>query len=93
MMIEGRVQVEVEGWKHPAFLHDGRLVARLDLKADRGAGRLLVQAAYAEPSWDDDRDLPALVERLEELAEFLDVPELQIQPRGDLAPALSLAVG
>ena len=75
------------------FLHDSRLVARVDLKADRQAGHLLVRAAYAEPTWDDDRDLPALVARLEELASFLGLAAVVVEPRGDLAPARALVLG
>ena len=58
----------VHGYYVLPFLHDGRLVARLDLKADRQAGTLRVRAAHAEPTFDDDKDLPALQARLEELA-------------------------
>jgi uncharacterized protein YcaQ len=83
----------VYGYYVLPFLHDARLVARVDLKADRKAGHLLVRSAHAEPTWDDDRDLPALVERLEEMASFLGLTDLVIEPRGDLAPALALVVG
>jgi uncharacterized protein YcaQ len=83
----------VHGYYVLPFLHDGRLAARVDLKADRAAGRLLVQAAYAEPCWDDDRDLPALVDRLQEMATFLGVPDVAVMPRGDLASPLALVVG
>ena len=74
------------------FLHDGRLVARLDLKADRQAGRLLVRGSYAEPTWDPDRDRPALLERLHELAGFLGLTDIEVESRGDLAESLAAAV-
>ncbi len=82
----------VYGYYVLPFLHDSRLVARLDLKADRQGGVLLVQAAHAEPSWDDDRDLPALVERLEEMATFLGLQDVEVKDSGDLATALALHV-
>ena len=63
----------VHGYYVLPFLHDSRLVARVDLKADRQSSRLLVRGAYAEPTWDDDKDLAPLVERLTEMAAFLDL--------------------
>ncbi len=83
----------VHGYYVLPFLHDSRLVARLDLKADRHAGRLLVQSAHAEPTWDDDRDLPALLARLDELATFLGLGDVAVVPRGDLAPILTSQLG
>jgi uncharacterized protein YcaQ len=83
----------VHGYYVLPFLHDGRLVARVDLKADRATGRLLVQAAYAEPSWDDDRDVDALVARLQELGAFLSVPDVTVEPNGDLSPLLAMVAG
>ena len=70
------------------FLHDGRLVARLDLKADRQSGRLLVRGSFAEPTWDQERDQPELVARLNELADFLGLAEVEVEKRGDLAASL-----
>lgn len=78
----------VHGYYVLPFLHDGRLVARVDLKADRQAGVLRVQAAYAEPTFDPDRSLGALVERLQELARFLDLGDVAVNGRGDLVPTL-----
>jgi uncharacterized protein len=78
----------VHGYYVLPFLHDGELVARLDLKADRQAGTLRVRAAHGEPTFDEDKDLPALRERLEELASFLGLQDVTVEPRGDLAPAL-----
>jgi uncharacterized protein YcaQ len=78
----------VHGYYVLPFLHDGDLVARLDLKADRQAGALRVRAAHQEPTFDEDKDLPALRERLEELATFLGLRDVTVEPRGDLAPTL-----
>ena len=78
----------VHGYYVLPFLHDGELVARLDLKADRQAGTLRVRAAYAEPTWDEDKSLPLLAERLEELAKFLGLQGIAVEKKGDLAPNL-----
>jgi len=82
----------VHGYYVLPFLNDERLVARLDLKADRAARVLRVQAAFAEPSFDADRDLPALVDRLHELARFLGLADVAVPRRGDLAPVLQAAL-
>ena len=74
------------------FLHDSRLVARVDLKADRAGGRLLVRSAHREPTWDDDKDRPALVARLQEMATFLGLGDIDVERRGDLAPTLATSV-
>jgi len=79
----------VHGYYVLPFLHDGRLVARADLKADRAVGTLRVRAAHAEPSFADDRDLPPLVARLQELATFLGLADVAVEPRGDLAARLT----
>ncbi|MEX2293689.1 MAG: crosslink repair DNA glycosylase YcaQ family protein [Acidimicrobiales bacterium] len=78
----------VHGYYVLPFLHDGALVARVDLKADRQAGVLRVRSAYAEPAFDPDRSLAALHDRLVELAGFLGLETVAVEPRGDLAPAL-----
>jgi uncharacterized protein YcaQ len=78
----------VHGYYVLPFLHDGRLVARVDLKADRKTGTLRVRAAHAEPTFDPDKDLPALHARLAELATFLGLADISVEPKGDLAPLL-----
>jgi uncharacterized protein YcaQ len=82
----------VHGYYVLPFLHDGALVARVDLKADRPASTLRVRGAYAEPTWDDDKDLPVLGARLRELAGFLGLGAIEVEPKGDLAPVLAASV-
>ena len=79
----------VHGYYVLPFLHDGALVARADLKADRAAGALLVRASHAQPGFQPDRSLPAMVQRLHELAGFLGLDHVRVEPRGDLASRLA----
>jgi uncharacterized protein YcaQ len=76
------------------FLVGDTYVARVDLKADRAGGRLLVQSAHAEPDLADrGTDEAEVAERLHgelvTLATWLGLNDVVIADRGDLAPALS----
>jgi uncharacterized protein YcaQ len=82
----------VHGYYVLPFLHDGELVARLDLKADRQAGLLRVRSAHAELSFDDDRHLPPLLTCLHEMAGFLDLSDVAVEPAGDLATRLAAQI-
>ena len=69
------------------FLLGEEIVGRVDLKADRQSGRLVVKAAYAEPGapLETAEELSAELVRL---AGWLGMDELTVEPRGDLARLL-----
>ena len=69
------------------FLEDEAITARVDLKSDRKAGRLLVQAAWREP--DATPETPArLAAELRRMAGWLGLADVEVVGKGDLAEAL-----
>ncbi len=70
------------------FLLGDRIVGRVDLKADRKAGALLVKAAYAEPGAPDEA-AEELAAELRDLASWLGLDHIVVHRKGDLAPALT----
>lgn len=75
------------------FLLNDALVARLDLKNDREAGRLQVLASHLETGRDPAHVAHELAAELARLAHFLGAGAVRVHPRGDLAPALAAALG
>lgn len=70
------------------FLLDGRLVGRVDLKADRAAGVLNVLGAFAEDGADVARVAPALAAQLQTMAGWLGLGAVNVGERGGLSGPL-----
>ena len=70
------------------FLEDEAITARVDLKADRQAGALLVQAAWREPMATPET-ASRLATELVRLAGWLGLDRVEVKNRGDLAADLS----
>jgi len=70
------------------FLLGDDIVGRVDLKADRANGTLLVQAAWSEPGVDPGRVATELLEELRLMADWLDLGRVESTGRGDLGPRI-----
>ena len=71
------------------FLLDDRIVARVDLKADRKNCTLLVLATHAENNIDEDRTASKLAGELRQLADWLQLERIKVSRRGPLARRLA----
>jgi uncharacterized protein YcaQ len=83
----------VHGYYVLPFLLGDQLVARVDLKADRQAGVLRVQAAHGEEGVDRPLVAAALADELRLLADWLELDDVDVLDRGDLASDLRRASG
>ena len=73
------------------LLLDGRLVARVDLKADRAADALRVVGAFGEPGTPRSAVAAALTGELESMASWLGLGGVTASGRGDLIGELRAA--
>jgi uncharacterized protein YcaQ len=75
------------------FLLGDALAAQVDLKADRKAGALMVQAAHMTAGAEQDEVLPALATELRRAAAWQGLGEVRIAKKGGLSAALSREFG
>jgi uncharacterized protein YcaQ len=81
----------VHGYYVLPFLLGDQLVARVDLKADRQAGVLRVQAAHGEEGIERPLVAAALADELRLMADWLELDDVDVLDRGDLARDLRQA--
>jgi len=74
------------------FLLDGELVGRLDLKASRDDGTLLVQSAHVEADRDPVRVASAMASELAMFARWLELGDIEVRHGGNLWRAVGDAL-
>ncbi|MGA1245199.1 MAG: DNA glycosylase AlkZ-like family protein, partial [Ilumatobacteraceae bacterium] len=70
------------------FLLGDRLVARVDLKADRAESTLLAGGVFSEAGVEPARVVDELTDELRLMADWLELDRVKIGTRGDLATRL-----
>jgi uncharacterized protein len=81
----------VYGYYVLPFLLGDELVGRVDLKADRTRGVLMVQSAWHEPDCDTPEVVGELLDELRLMASWLDLDAVEVSGKGDLGPMLKRA--
>lgn len=82
----------VHGYYVLPVLVGDRLAARVDLKADRTARALRVQAAHVEPGERKPQIAARLAGELAAMARWLELDRVEVVASGELAPQLARAV-
>lgn len=78
----------IHGYYVLPFLLGDRIVARVDLRADRAAGTLRVDGAFAE-ACAPGHCAEALFDELRLMADWLGLERIAVGSRGDLAPSVA----
>jgi uncharacterized protein YcaQ len=81
----------VYGYYVLPFLYNEHIAARIDLRAERAVGRLAVHAVHEEDKGLDEEGMQALARNLRQLADWLGLPEIQINCQRASAARLRLA--
>ncbi|EXF92622.1 hypothetical protein HK44_010755 [Pseudomonas fluorescens HK44] len=68
----------VYGYYVLPFLHNERIAARVDLRAERALGRLAVHAVHEEEQGLDERGMQALAANLRQMADWLGLEQIQL---------------
>lgn len=68
----------VYGYYVLPFLHNERIAARVDLRAERALGRLAVHAVHEEEQGLDEAGMAALAVNLRQLADWLGLADIQL---------------
>jgi uncharacterized protein YcaQ len=71
------------------FLHNGHLVARFDLRANRRSGHLEVPGAHLEAGATAERTAPPAAAELRHLAAWLGLPVVRVAGGSDFAAAIA----
>ena len=74
------------------FMMDGNMVARIDAKADRASGTLLVPGAFAEPKAPLARTATELATSLRSMMQWLGLESIDVGRKGNLARPLASAL-
>lgn len=82
----------VYGYYVLPFMLDGDVVARVDLKADRKAGKLLVKSAFVEDGKDAGAVTTALTAELHRFGSWIGMEEVVVEKRGNLAQRLAASM-
>ncbi|CAI8763901.1 winged helix-turn-helix domain-containing protein [Pseudomonas marginalis] len=82
----------VYGYYVLPFLHNERIAARIDLRAERANGRLAVHGVHEEEPGLDDEGMQALALNLRQMADWLGLEQVQLNCQRPSADRLRFAM-